>query len=88
MDKEEDRHKRKACRVDSVITSYSIHYTKLYELVVRFASLDLEQDFLDLGRENVDPLDDQHVVGATHGLGHAHVGAAAGARGMIEPGDA
>ena len=34
---------------------------------------------LDLAREDIDAADDQHIVAAAHGLGHAHMGAAAGA---------
>ncbi len=39
----------------------------------------VEEHRLDLGREDVDAPDDEHVVGAAPGLGHLHMGAAAGA---------
>ena len=38
----------------------------------------VQQDGLDLRREDVDPPDDEHIVRAAHGLAHFHVGAAAG----------
>ena len=51
------------------------------------AAADLQQDFLDLGREDVDAADDEHVVGAAHGLCHTDVGAAAGALFPVEHAD-
>ena len=44
----------------------------------------VEQYGLDLGREYVDALYDQHVVASSHGLGHSHMGPAAGARLIVQ----
>ena len=56
------------------------------ELVVRRVAV-LDEDGFDLRREDVDALDDEHVVAAAHRLGHADVGAAAGAFLMREDAD-
>src|SRR5210317_522865 len=56
------------------------------QLIMRLAALDLEQHLLNLGRENVDALDDQHVVTAPHGFFHAHQRSAAVTGLVVQPG--
>ena len=51
------------------------------------AAADLQQHFLDLRGEDVHAADDEHIVGAAHGLGHADVGPAAGTGGPIQHAD-
>ena len=48
---------------------------------------DVDEDILDLGREHVDALDDQHIVGSAHGFRHSAMGSAAGAGLIIELSD-
>lgn len=48
------------------------------DLIVGAVAL-LEQDRLDLGREDIDAADDHHIIAAAHGLVHPDVGPAAGA---------
>src|SRR3970040_2575318 len=50
-----------------------------HDLVVRFRPLDFEEDGLDLGGEDVHPLDDQHVVGPPPDPGHPAQRSPAGA---------
>jgi len=52
-----------------------------------FDPLDADQDMLDLGREDVDAADDQHVVGTAGDLLHPHQGPAAGTGLVEQPGD-
>ena len=41
----------------------------------------------DLGREDVDPANDEHVIGTAGDLGHTHKRPTAGAWGVDQPGD-
>src|SRR3990170_4409563 len=56
-------------------------------LVVGLDALDRHQDRLDLGREDVDPPDDEHVVGPPRDQVHPRVRPAAGAGGDAEARD-
>jgi len=54
---------------------------------VRRDAFDLHENGLDLRREDVDPPDDQHVVGAPPDALHANVRPAARARLVVQRGD-
>ena len=48
---------------------------------------DIHEQALDLTREQVDPSDNEHIVGATRHPLHSHMGAAAPARLRVQPGN-
>ena len=63
-------HLRRHLHLD--LQAIAVVLTADHDLVVGRISL-VEQHRLDLGREDIDALDNQHIVAAAHGFGHACV---------------